>query len=247
MIDTGCSRFLIGQNTLDKWEQVLTRRWDLNTQRIQLAKTTFRFDNDETLETRTLAMLLVGIAGVNGVLHVYVVPGGAPLLLSEEFLRDLCCHIDLGRGDLCSLLHQNPVASTEHGCRKLHLSAVSHIENAEEEVRCVVSGLPKLYNAYGNHHDDSSGDTESRRQGRNHGNRQVHTAVIGVRRGGATFQPEDGGTHQNGSIATRGQLRHEVAEKGPFGGTIRPEQSDRNSIPTETGDQKCTWSRNCWR
>ena len=26
VIDTGCSRFLIGQNTLEKWEQLLTRR-----------------------------------------------------------------------------------------------------------------------------------------------------------------------------------------------------------------------------
>ena len=31
---------------------------------------------------------------------MYVVPGGAPLLLSKEFLRDLGCHIDLGRGHL---------------------------------------------------------------------------------------------------------------------------------------------------
>ena len=36
---------------------------------------TFRFGNDETLETRTLAFLPVGIAEVNGVLRVYVVPG----------------------------------------------------------------------------------------------------------------------------------------------------------------------------
>ena len=101
LIDTGCSRFLIGQNILEKWEQMLTRRWGLSTQRIQLAKAiTFRFGNDETLETRTLATLPVGIAGVNGVLRVYVVPGGAPLLLSKEFLRDLGCHIDLGRGHL---------------------------------------------------------------------------------------------------------------------------------------------------
>ena len=61
---------------------------------------TFRFGHDETLETRTLAILPVGIAGVNGVLRVHVVPGGAPLLLSKEFLRDLGCHIDLGRGHL---------------------------------------------------------------------------------------------------------------------------------------------------
>ena len=61
---------------------------------------TFRFGNDETLETRTLAKLNVGIAGVDGVLRVHAVPGGAPLLLSKEFLMDLGCHMDLGRGHL---------------------------------------------------------------------------------------------------------------------------------------------------
>ena len=40
------------------------------------------------------------LLGVNGVLRVHVLPGGAPLLLSKEFLRDLGCHIDLGRGHL---------------------------------------------------------------------------------------------------------------------------------------------------
>ena len=80
---------------------MLTRRWGLRTQRVQLKKArTFRFGDDATLETRTTAILPVGIAGVNGVLRVHVVPGGAPLLLSKEFLRDLGCHIDLGRGHL---------------------------------------------------------------------------------------------------------------------------------------------------
>ena len=82
-------------------ERMLPRRWGLNTQRNHLAKAaTFRFGNDETLATRTLAILPVGIAGVTGVLRVYVVPGGAPLLLSKEFERDSGCHIDLGRGHL---------------------------------------------------------------------------------------------------------------------------------------------------
>ena len=60
VIDTGCSRLLIGQNTLDECEEMLTKRWDLSTQRIQLAKiVTFRFGNNDTLETRTLAILPV--------------------------------------------------------------------------------------------------------------------------------------------------------------------------------------------
>ena len=43
---------------------------------------------------------LLEVAGVNGVLRVHVVPGGAPLLLTNEFLKDLGCHIDVGRGHL---------------------------------------------------------------------------------------------------------------------------------------------------
>ena len=136
------------------------------------------------------------------------------------------------------LLFQKPVTSNEHGCRDPHLPVVSHTENAEEEGRSVGLGLPKLYSVYSSHHDDSSDGTESRRPGRNHGSQQVHTAVVGARRGEVTFQPEGGGTHRTGSIARRGQLSQEVAGRGPFGGTICPEQSDRNSIPTGTDDGK---------
>ena len=57
----------------------------LNTDKIKLEKAvTFRFGNDETLKTRTMAILLVGIEAVRGVLHVHVVLGGAPLVLSKE-------------------------------------------------------------------------------------------------------------------------------------------------------------------
>ena len=74
----------------------------LSMQKIKLEKAmTFRLGNDETLETKTMAILPVGIAGVNGVLRVHVVLGAAPLLLSEEFLKDVGCHIDLGV-DACS-------------------------------------------------------------------------------------------------------------------------------------------------
>ena len=88
VIDTGCSRFLIEQGTFEMWERMLARKRGPNTLRIQLAKAmTFRFGNDEKLETRTLAFLPVGIAGVNGVLSVNVVAGRAPLLLSKEIFK----------------------------------------------------------------------------------------------------------------------------------------------------------------
>ena len=99
VVDTGYSRFWIGQTTLGKLERMLTEKWSLHIQKIEVEKAmTFRFSNDETLRTRTMAILLVGIAGVNGALRVYVVPGGAPLLLSKEFLKNHGCHIVLDRG-----------------------------------------------------------------------------------------------------------------------------------------------------
>ena len=101
VIDTGCSRLLIGQNTLKKvGTDAHTKMGSEHTEGPAQQGQTFRFGNDETLETRTRAILPVGIAGVNGVLRVHVVPGGAPFLLSKEFLRDLGCHNDLGRGHL---------------------------------------------------------------------------------------------------------------------------------------------------
>ena len=68
-----------------------------------------------------------------------------------------------------------------------------------------------------------------KRQGRDHGNQQVHTAEIGVQRGEATF-----GTHRTGSGG--GRRSQEVAGRGPLGGTSSPEQSGRSSIPSGTGD-----------
>ena len=61
---------------------------------------TFRFGNDKTLETRTLAVLPVGIAGVNGVLRLHVVHASAPLFFFKGIPEDLGCHIDQRRGHL---------------------------------------------------------------------------------------------------------------------------------------------------
>ena len=75
-----------------------------------------------------LSSLPVGIAGVNGVLRVYVVLGGAPLLLSKEFLRDLGCHIDLGRAHLFfeKLGVRTVVTSKQSPHLLLHLTSFGH-------------------------------------------------------------------------------------------------------------------------
>ena len=110
-------------------------------------------------------------------------------------------------------LFQNPVASNEHGCRDSHLPVGSHTENAEEERRSVVFGCQNytVCTAVTTMTPLMAQNLDDK--GRNHGSQQVHTAGVDVRREEATFQPE-------------------------YRGTICPEQSDRNSIPTGTDDGK---------
>ena len=55
----------------------------------------------------------------------------------------------------------SPVISVEHGYRDSRLSAVSHIENAEEKRRRVVLEMSELSNVYSSHHCEPSGTTES--------------------------------------------------------------------------------------
>ena len=98
---------------------------------------------------------------------------------------------------------------------------LSHIENAEEEGRCVVLGLPKLYSVYSTH-DDSSGATESQREdpgggmstppgqalGKWHGKGKYVSAV----RGHHQRQGRDRWNQQIGSEVT-GDRRRETASQ----------------------------------
>ena len=75
--------------------------WCLSVQKTELERAvTLRSGNDESLRESTLSILPVVIARVNVVWRVHVVAGGAPLMLSKEFLKHLGCHIHLGRGHL---------------------------------------------------------------------------------------------------------------------------------------------------
>ena len=84
------------------------------------------------------------------------------------------------------------------GCRHLLWSSLGQMARERKHVPAVWS-----------HHQ---------RQGRNHGNQQVHTAEIDVQRGEAPFQPEGGGTHRTGPGTGRGRRSQEVVGRGPCGG-----------------------------
>ena len=73
-------------------------------------------------------------------------------------------------------------------------------------------------------------------QGRGHWHQQVDPKEIGDRREEASLQPDGGGTHRTGRGAGRGRRSQEIDGGSPFGSPSSPEQSDRSSIPSGTGD-----------
>ena len=103
-------------------------------------------------------------------------------------------------------LLQNPVASTEHECeipicplchtpRMPRKKADAWFWGCQNKTACTVTTTMTLL--VPQNLDDKGEITETKKS--------IQRGV-GVRTGGATFQPEDGGTHRTGSIARRGQL-----------------------------------------
>ena len=78
---------MIGANTLQKHEAKL-REMGMRTLR-EPGTASFKFGDDKVLETRVAVLLPVALGGTLAVLKAYVVPGNAPLLLSNRFLKDL--------------------------------------------------------------------------------------------------------------------------------------------------------------
>ena len=94
VVDTGYTRFIIGEDTLKRWEKDLREKYGLAAQRTE-GYLAVRFGNDERVETRDVALIPVGIQGISGVFRCFVIPGGAPLLVSKEFLKDMRANINL--------------------------------------------------------------------------------------------------------------------------------------------------------
>ena len=94
VVDTGCAKFIMGKETLRLWQ----RQWEKYGMKIEVIAgpaQKFRFGNDECVSTQEVALLPVGLGGKDGIVRVYVIPGNVPLLVSQEFMREMGTVIDL--------------------------------------------------------------------------------------------------------------------------------------------------------
>eukprot|EP00435_Cladocopium_sp_Y103_P016327 s111_g4.t1 len=99
VIDSGCGRTIIGQNTLDEFKQLWKAR-GIPTPEPMHEINHFKYGNGER-ETSECAMKLpVVIAGFSGIIKAAVVKGNAPLLISRNALQTLKAVVDFGQNKM---------------------------------------------------------------------------------------------------------------------------------------------------
>ena len=95
VLDTACSRAIIGADTLDQWSAHLCEL-GLTVVHGTGEPAHFRFGNGEVLSSTRVASIPVGLSGICGFCTVYAIPGGTPFLLSLAMFKALKATIDLG-------------------------------------------------------------------------------------------------------------------------------------------------------
>ena len=99
ILDTGCGKTIIGQETLKHFERMwLERGVPLPTPTPEINQ--FRFGNGHLETTEVSVPLPVHIGGKNGIIRAAVVKGDAPLLISRPALQSLEATIDLSKNEL---------------------------------------------------------------------------------------------------------------------------------------------------
>ena len=93
VLDSGCSRTIIGVETLSEFEKMLNHR-NMPQPSRRTEYNSFRFGNGATEISTEVAMLPCFLAGRRGVISAAVVQGKAPLLISRGALQTLKACLD---------------------------------------------------------------------------------------------------------------------------------------------------------
>eukprot|EP00913_Durusdinium_trenchii_P018461 g17343.t1 len=94
VVDTGCGRGLVGEETLARHQEAL-RQHGLEVEELTHVAHTFKYGNGSSDKSIKRVQLPVFIKGRKMSMRVHVVPGNVPLLISKRFLKSLGAQIDL--------------------------------------------------------------------------------------------------------------------------------------------------------
>ena len=93
VVDTGCGRGIIGENTLEK-HLVELKKHGGRCEEIEARPHTFRYGNGSSDVSKRKVQFPVYLNGKELRMRVYVVPGEVPLLISKQFLKGLGAQLD---------------------------------------------------------------------------------------------------------------------------------------------------------
>eukprot|EP00438_Fugacium_kawagutii_P025213 Skav222622 [mRNA] locus=scaffold4205:86469:93548:+ [translate_table: standard] len=99
VVDTGCGRGLVGEETLLRHE-VQLKKHQLSITELDARPHTFRYGNGSADRSHRRVELPIFIQGKPMRMRLHVVPGNVPLLVSKRFLKSLGAKIGLEGNDL---------------------------------------------------------------------------------------------------------------------------------------------------
>ena len=91
VVDTGCGRGVIGENTLKRHE-VQLKKIGLAVDELEPRPHRFRYGNGSMDVSHRRVQIPIMLAGRELRMRVHVVPGEVPLLISKRFLKSLGSH-----------------------------------------------------------------------------------------------------------------------------------------------------------
>ena len=114
VIDSGCGRTLIGENTLQRLESMLKHNGLPPVCRYE-AENTFRFGNGAVERSMVSAKIPVGLADQFGYINAAIIGGTAPLLLGRPTLEKLSVKLDFEKQCLQFLQFKSPMVTNQAG------------------------------------------------------------------------------------------------------------------------------------
>ena len=94
VVDTGCGKGIIGENTLTRHIQELNK-FGKKCENLEARPHTFRYGNGSSDVSTRKVQFPVFLSGKELRMRVHVVPGDVPLLISKQFLKGLGAQLDL--------------------------------------------------------------------------------------------------------------------------------------------------------
>ena len=114
VVDSGCGRTLIGENTLKDFVSQLQQ---IGRGAIKFYETgnVFKFGNGATEVSKKAAKIPVGIRGRFGLIDAAIIAGGAPLLLGRPTLEKLQVKLDFAKNEIDVFGSSSPMKLTSAG------------------------------------------------------------------------------------------------------------------------------------